>query len=109
MDTMVYKCVQHLQTLLFPSVCRLCGAASGQVAGLCMPCLADAPWITTACPRCSRALPAAYDAQFCGRCQRHPPAFDATTVRQLTKCRRVAYLERLEWYLVGATTSYLST
>lgn len=79
MDTMVYKCVQHLQTLLFPSVCRLCGAASGRVPGLCMPCLADAPWITTACPCCGRALPAAHDAQFCGRCQRHPPAFDATT------------------------------
>ena len=76
---MVYKCVQQLQTLLFPSACRLCGGASGRVPGLCMPCLANAPWITTACPCCSRALPVGHDTQFCGRCQRHPPSFEATT------------------------------
>ena len=79
MDAMVYKCLQLLQTLLFPSTCRLCGAASGHVPGLCMPCLADAPWITTACPCCGRALPATQEVQRCGRCQRRPPAFDATT------------------------------
>ena len=79
MGTMVYKCVQQLQTLLFPSACRLCGGASGRVPGLCMPCLANAPWITTACPSCSRALPVGHDTQFCGRCQRHPPSFEATT------------------------------
>ena len=79
MGTMVYKCVQQLQTLLFPSACRLCGGASGRVPGLCMPCLANAPWITTACPCCSRALPVGHDTQFCGRCQRHPPSFEATT------------------------------
>ena len=79
METLVYKCVQQLQTLLFPPTCRLCGAVSGDVPGLCMPCLADAPWIMTACPCCGRALPATQDAQHCGRCQQRTPAFDATT------------------------------
>jgi ComF family protein len=79
MATMVYKCMQQLQTLLFPSTCRLCGGPGDQVPGLCRPCLADAPWITTACQRCGRALPAASDVRHCGRCQRHPPAYDATT------------------------------
>ena len=76
---MVYKYAQRLQSLLFPSHCRLCGDATGTPLRLCQRCLADSPWISHACTQCSLPLPTGAADSRCGRCQQRPPAFDATT------------------------------
>lgn len=76
---MVYKSMQWLQSLLFPSQCRLCGVATGTVLRLCPQCLADSPWIRNACIQCSTPLPAHASDSRCGHCQKQPPAFNTTT------------------------------
>ncbi|WP_242464139.1 ComF family protein [Thiococcus pfennigii] len=63
---------------LLPPTCALCGAAGLPGLDLCPGCLADLPHNCAACPRCALPLPPdqAVGAT-CGRCQRHPPPFDA--------------------------------
>ncbi|MCP5268269.1 MAG: ComF family protein [Zoogloeaceae bacterium] len=59
---------------VLPQDCLLCASPSGSEL-LCADCLADLPQLpVTCCPRC--ALPSPL-GEICGRCQRHPPAFDA--------------------------------
>jgi len=63
-----------LDTLL-PQDCMLCLAPSGGQL-LCTACTDELPRLAEAqCPRC--ALPAP-PGMTCGRCQQHPPHFDAT-------------------------------
>jgi len=76
---MVYKCMEWLPAILFPSQCRLCGVATGTALKLCPRCLADSPWIRHACRQCSTPLPVHAEDNHCGHCQKRPPAFDATT------------------------------
>jgi ComF family protein len=76
---MVYNCVRWLQTRLFPLHCRLCTAAVSSGYGLCTACREELPWLGTHCARCACPLPATRHDLPCGRCQRRPPAFDATT------------------------------
>jgi ComF family protein len=78
-DFMVYNYAQWLQSRLFPSHCRLCGAATGTTMKLCAQCLADSPWIRNACIQCSTPLPQHAENSRCGHCQQRPPAFDTTT------------------------------
>lgn len=60
---------------LLPQSCFLCGAHSG-AALLCSACVAELPVLPPgACPMC--ALPTS-EGGVCGRCQRHPRAFDRT-------------------------------
>jgi ComF family protein len=47
----------------------LCGAPAGR-SGICAPCVADLPWIATACPLCARPRAA---AEACTRCRSRPP------------------------------------
>ena len=64
-----------LRARLLPQDCRLCGLPSGD-ALLCPGCHDELPYLPAAhCPVC--ALPVA-TADVCGRCLKHPPAFDAT-------------------------------
>jgi ComF family protein len=67
------------RNLLFPSRCRLCGAAPGINTDLCRACLDDLPWLESGCCRCARSLPAGVDALLCGACQKRTPVFDAAT------------------------------
>jgi len=53
--------------------CALCGARCDE-AIVCAACAAALPRAPVACPRC--ALPMAIP-ETCGRCLRHPPAFDS--------------------------------
>ena len=76
---MVYKSTRWLQSLLFPSQCRLCGMATGTALRLCSHCLAESPWIRNACTQCSLPLPAQAEHSHCGHCQKQPPAFDTAT------------------------------
>ena len=71
---MVYNWRKSFQDCLLPRHCRLCQAPDPSDRGVCDDCLADLPRITTGCLRCGRSLAAA--GSHCGRCQRHPPAFD---------------------------------
>jgi ComF family protein len=56
----------------------LCGASSAE--RLCRACAGELPRASAACPRC--ALPLG-ERQACGRCLRHPPAFDAASAALL--------------------------
>lgn len=76
---MVYNCTRWLQTLLFPPHCRLCDAAVGAGLNLCPACRDDLPWLGAHCSCCACPLPTAHPDTHCGRCQRRPPAFNATT------------------------------
>ncbi|NMG02118.1 ComF family protein [Azoarcus taiwanensis] len=65
---------------LLPRVCFLCGG-HGDGQRLCPACVAGLPEKPVAhCPVC--ALPSVDDI-VCGRCQRDPPAFDATIALHL--------------------------
>lgn len=76
---MVYKCLNLLQSLVFPPHCRLCGDATGCARSLCPRCRDDLPWLGVTCIRCQQPLVTGRAGPLCGRCQRQPPAFDATT------------------------------
>jgi len=72
---MVYNWLNCTLDWLLPATCRLCLAAGHNQLELCRDCLADLPRIIHACRRCARPLPDE-TGPVCGRCQRHPPAFD---------------------------------
>ncbi|MDR0717507.1 MAG: ComF family protein [Azoarcus sp.] len=57
--------------------CRLCGCpVEGGDMPLCAACARDLPRRTApCCPNCALPVPG---GEICGRCLRHPPAFDAT-------------------------------
>lgn len=64
-----------LRARVLPQDCRLCGLPSGD-ALLCAGCRDELPHLPVAhCPVCALPVPT---ADVCGRCLRHPPAFDAT-------------------------------
>lgn len=65
---------QRVIDTLLPQDCLLCCAPSGSTL-LCTDCAADLPRLPTSrCPRCAQPAPG---SEVCGRCQRHPPQFDA--------------------------------
>lgn len=69
----------HLQALIWPPLCVLCGAA-GQppLRDLCAGCEADLPINAPACRVCARPLAGVVALSVpCGACLRHPPFFDA--------------------------------
>ncbi len=60
---------------LLPLRCLLCGDAGHDGLDLCRDCAAELPRNRSCCARC--ALPLALPAALCGRCQRHPPPWQA--------------------------------
>jgi ComF family protein len=65
---------------LFPPVCLLCGDRSPRCRhlDLCPDCAGDLDVIDRACRRCGIPMNAGVGHDgVCGRCQRHPPAFDS--------------------------------
>ena len=72
----VYRWAEHLQNLVFPPHCRLCGSPVAAAFRLCMACEQELPWLAAGCVQC--AHPGAAGA-LCGRCQQRSPAFDCTT------------------------------
>ena len=64
---------------LLPAYCRLCGTRIGRGPGLCMDCHDELPWSQHVCRQCGRPLTGAPGGGPCGRCQREPPVFTATT------------------------------
>lgn len=65
----------YVADLLMPQECFVCGSHAGGHA-VCDACRGELPFhAAAACPVC--AEPTA-DGLTCGRCLRHPPAFDAT-------------------------------
>lgn len=77
MSILAEKCVRFggkLLDALLPQECLLCSVASGSQL-LCDDCSAELPRLPhAACPRCGVPTPT---GETCGRCQRHPPHFDA--------------------------------
>lgn len=72
---MLQRVILPILSRLLPQACRLCGLPSGAQL-LCPGCEADLPRLPAAhCPVCALPVPT---AQVCGRCLKHPPAFDAT-------------------------------
>lgn len=76
MSNLIRNCRTSLGVLLWPQDCFVCGgrAGYGPVCADCEPFLAKLP--ACVCPVCGLPTPVAGMA--CGRCQRHPPEFDAT-------------------------------
>lgn len=72
----VNKCIQFVQTLLWPATCVLCGGPGHGGRDLCRACARDLPWLPAGCRCCARPL--APPAQVCGDCLRHPPPFQCT-------------------------------
>lgn len=63
-----------LRAVLLPGRCQLCLGKLPPGHEICPACWRDLPWTGSQCRYC--ALPLASDG-VCGRCQRHPPAYDA--------------------------------
>jgi ComF family protein len=70
-----------LSSLLLPPVCLLCDAQVNKAEhgmDICRDCLADLRYVTgPLCRCCAAPLAAVADEALCGRCLRHPPAYDA--------------------------------
>jgi ComF family protein len=75
----VYDWKRWLRSTQFPVHCRLCATRTGTAVSLCPDCLADLPWLKTACRQCGCGLPAGDNRLLCGSCQQQAPPFDATT------------------------------
>ena len=90
---LVYKIVRGVETLLFPPACRLCGATLNSGPALCRACRDDLPWLEATCRQCGHPLPGAAAGRHCGRCQKHPPAYE-TTMAALQYGPPVDYLIR---------------
>lgn len=74
---MVYKCINSIQTLLYPASCVFCGAAGESGLDLCQPCRVGLPRNRHCCPRCALPLPQTADPNtICGRCRKKSPSFD---------------------------------
>ncbi len=74
---MVNKCVESVRRFLYPDLCLLCGANTGDDPGLCHGCRQELPLNHHCCPRCALPLPASGDTAVpCGECQQQPPPFD---------------------------------
>lgn len=71
----VIAAARAVRRRLLPQDCRLCGLPSGD-ALLCAGCHDELPRLPAAhCPVCALPVPT---GDVCGRCLKHPPAFDAT-------------------------------
>lgn len=66
-----------IQDWLYPPTCLLCQDRGTTGRDLCRRCADALPFHRSGCPRCGLALAPPF-AGYCGRCLRHPPAFDAT-------------------------------
>ncbi len=83
--------------------CLLCAAPHPGDLPLCPACLADLPWLRTACPRC--AMPGETPG-LCGSCATGPPPFDMAVAPFLyrfpvdTMVRRFKFQRRLWWVRV---------
>lgn len=82
------------------SSCLLCAAPHSRDLPLCQACLADLPWLRTACPRCAMPGDA---ASLCGHCLTAPPPFDLAIAPFLYRfpvdimVRRFKFQRRLWW------------
>ena len=76
---MVNKWLKKLQSVLFPSTCRLCRAAGLPGLELCPACLAELPWLTHSCSRCALPLPQEAGITLCSDCIKMQPSVDACT------------------------------
>ncbi len=74
---MVNKCIDFIQSFIYPGRCLLCGTHIPAPAGLCFGCRGELPLNHCCCPHCALPLPAHCDpATACGECQQKPPPFD---------------------------------
>ncbi len=73
---MVYKCIDYIQRVLFPSRCRLCLAPGEENTALCAACREDLPWLSHACARCAQLLPPQATHGVCPVCATRPPPLD---------------------------------
>ena len=76
---MVNKWLKKLQSVLFPSTCRLCRAAGLPGLELCPACLAELPWLAHSCSRCALPLPQEAGITLCSHCIKTQPSVDACT------------------------------
>ncbi|MES9992089.1 MAG: ComF family protein [Candidatus Thiodiazotropha sp.] len=65
----VNKCINYIQSLLYPRDCLLCGAKGDFEHHFCPPCHHSLPFNRHACPRCALPLPPHVpSSELCGRC-----------------------------------------
>jgi ComF family protein len=75
--TWINNCLESAQSLVFPSLCVLCGSQSEDKYDICQACRDELPRLTVACQRCALPLSDG-QAGICGRCMRRTPAFEHT-------------------------------
>lgn len=74
---MVNKYYEWLRSLLPPPRCLLCEDVAPDAAQLCRRCLADLPWIGSACKICSKPLSI---ESICGECLQKSPVYSRAFV-----------------------------
>jgi ComF family protein len=72
---MIDKWLNIAHKWLLPPTCVLCHGPGVEGRDVCPGCLADLPYLKTACQRCAMPLPV---EGICGACQQDPPPFDST-------------------------------
>jgi len=75
---MVYKCINIIQSYLFPHVCSLCGQTSALALDLCEGCLHDLQASAHVCRQCGLAIGSQAPSTLCGQCLQDPPPFHTT-------------------------------
>jgi len=74
---MVNNCLHHMQNLLYPPRCLVCGARGQSDLDLCTRCHACLPFQAHACRRCAEPIAPTAEAVECPRCMRNPPPFES--------------------------------
>jgi ComF family protein len=75
---MIYTYLSHLRYFLFRPACLVCGTQAMSDTNLCEGCSQLLPILPQHCQQCAQFLPLSGEGLICGRCQRHPPAFERT-------------------------------
>lgn len=76
---MINKCIDFIQSRLFPLACLSCGQNTDRAIAICHECEQQLPFNASSCRQCSSPLQQTHTA-LCGHCQKNNPAFHSSHI-----------------------------
>jgi len=86
MVTLIYNCIEKLQSVLFSPTCILCGQLTHTTASLCPECTTELPYNKQCCSCCSIPLDQKTQKKLlCGACQKQPLSYQYSQIPLIYK------------------------
>lgn len=76
---MINKCINYIQSHLFPHACLNCGKNSERPIAICHKCEQQLPFNSPSCLQCASPLEQTRSS-LCGQCQKNKPAFHTSLI-----------------------------